>query len=294
VAGAGAFSDDGRPVPEEDMMARAMERAASLDLPLFTHAEENALSRGGAIREGEISRRLGVEGVPAEAESVAVARDVAIAERTGAPIHVCHVSTAASVRLIREAKARGVPVTAETAPHYLSLTVESLGGGDTHFKMNPPLGDEEDRLEVRRGLAEGVFDAIATDHAPHEAKKKRVPLDRAAFGVIGMETLLPVLVTRVLEEGLLSLPELIALLTTGPARVARTTPPSLDEGREANLIVLDLERAWTVDASGFASRSRNCPFDGWSVRGWVRHAVVGDRAVDLGEPGARAKPLEAT
>lgn len=294
-AGAGAFSDDGRPVATADLMGRALERAAALDRRVFSHSEESSLSRGAPIREGNVSRALGVAGVPAEAESQAVARDVAVAERTGLPVHICHVSTAASVRILREAKARGVPVTAETAPHYLALTVDSLReAGDTHFKMNPPLGDETDRQEVRRGLAEGVFDAVATDHAPHEARKKAVDLDRAAFGVIGLETLWPVLVTRCVEEGLLSLPRAIGLLTTGPASVVGEPPASLSAGATANLVVLDLEQVWTVDAAGFASRSRNCPFHGWTMRGWVRHVLVGDRLCDNGPPGARAEPLATT
>jgi dihydroorotase len=294
-AGAGAFSDDGRPVASAEMMAGALERAEALGRRVFSHSEEMSLSRGAPIRESDVSRLLGVAGVPPEAESVAVARDVAVAETTGLPIHLCHVSTAASVRIIRDAKARGVRVTAETAPHYLALTVDRLrDGGDTRYKMNPPLGEEEDLREVRRGLAEGVFDAVATDHAPHEAGKKAVALDRAAFGVIGLETLWPVLVTRCVDEGLVSLTRAIAMLTTGPASVIGEAPASLAAGSAANLVVLDLGTEWTVEAEGFASRSRNCPFDGWNVRGWVRHVLVGDRWCDNGPPGSRAEPLETT
>jgi dihydroorotase len=280
AAGAGAFSDDGVPVVSEDLMGRAMERAAALGSLVLSHAEDKTLAAGGAIREGEVSRSLGVPGIPAEAETRAVERDIATAERTGAPIHICHVSTAGSVRALRAARARGVPVTAETAPHYLVLTVEDLRGGDPHFKMNPPLGTEEDRLEVRRGLAEGVFDAIATDHAPHAAAKKSGGLAKAAFGIIGMETLLPMVMTGAVEEGLISLPRALALLTTGPASVMGWEPAGLGAGAAADLNVLDLETLWTIDVEAFASRSRNCPFDGREVRGRVRYTMVGDSLVD--------------
>jgi dihydroorotase len=292
AAGAGAFSDDGRPVLDDRMMERAMRWAAELGRPVFSHAEDLSASAGGAIRSGDVAMALGVDGVPAEAESRAVTRDIALAERTGAPVHICHVSTAASVALIRDAKARGVPVTAETAPHYLTLTVEDVREGGTHCKMNPPLGDEADVEAVRRGLAEGVFDALATDHAPHAARKKEVALDRAAFGIIGMETLLPVTLTRVVEPGLVSLSRLIELLTVGPAAVLGEEPPTLRPGRTAALNVLDVTRTWTVDAEGLASKSRNCPFHGWEVRGWVRLNLVAGRLVDHGEPGTRAEPLE--
>jgi len=292
ASGAGAFSDDGRPVLSDDIMARAMVWAAKLGKPLFSHAEDESLAAGGAIRESDVSRALGVKGIPAEAESAAVARDIEISRRTGAPVHICHVSTAGSVRLIRDAKAEGLPVTGETTPHHLTLTVESLRGGDPNHKMNPPLGDDEDRAEVRRGLAEGVFDAIATDHAPHAKSLKTTGLGTAAFGVVGMETMLPVLVTHVVEEGLLDLAGVIRLLTTGPAGVVGRPAASLVPGSRANLNVLDLETPWTIDVDRFASRSRNCPFDGWPVRGSVRFSIVGDRLVDHGEPGSRAEAHE--
>ncbi len=293
ASGAGAFSDDGRPVLSDEIMARAMVWAAKLGKPLFSHAEDEGLADGGAIRESEISRALGVRGIPAEAESAAVARDIAISRETGAPVHICHVSTAGSVRLIRDAKAEGLSVTGETTPHHLTLTVESLRGGDPNHKMNPPLGTDEDRDEVRRGLAEGVFDAIATDHAPHAAPLKTTGLGSAAFGVIGMETMMPILLTHAVGEGLLDLPGVIRLLTTGPAAVVNRPAAALAVGSAANLNVIDLDTAWTIDVAGMASRSRNCPFDGWPVRGGVRFSVVGDRLVDHGRPGSCAEAHES-
>ena len=281
-AGAGAFSDDGMPVEDDATMLGAMERAAALGARVHSHAEDRTRAAGGAIRAGEIQQALGVRGVPADAETLMVARDVALAERSGAPIHICHVSTVGSIRVIREARARGVPVTAETAPHYFSLTVDALAGGDPHFKMNPPLGDAEDRHEVIRALREGVFDAIASDHAPHAAHKKRGrSLQDAAFGIVGLETMLPVTHSHLVATGELSLIDALRLLTSGPASVlGRNDLGRLLPGVRAAINLLDLQTPWRFAADRMASRSRNCPFDGWTVTGRVVRSIVGGSVVE--------------
>lgn len=286
AAGAVAFSDDGLPVAGSRMMRLALEYARGFDMPVISHCEDPGLAEGGAMNEGPVATRLGLPGIPNAAESVMVMRDIALAELTGARLHIAHVSCAESVAAIRAAKARGVAVTAETAPHYFTLTDEAVADYDTRAKMNPPLRGEDDREAVRRGLADGTLDAIATDHAPHSVLEKEVEFDRAANGIIGLETALP-LALRLVADGVLSLPDLVARLTVDPAR-ALGLPCGLSAGRTADLTVIDPELEWTVDASRFRSLGRNCPFDGWPVRGRaVLTMVAGRIAYALEDSGFR-------
>lgn len=277
AAGAVAFSDDGRPVVGSRMMRRAMEYARGFDMPIVSHCEELDLVGDGVMNEGVVATRLGLAGIPNAAESIMVMRDIALAELTGARLHVCHVSCAESIAAIRAAKDRGARVTAETAPHYFTLTEEAVAEYDTRAKMNPPLRTEADRQAVRRALADGTLDAIATDHAPHSILEKDVEFDQAANGIIGLETALP-LSLQLVADGVLPLTDLIAKLTVVPARILGL-PCGLIPGQAADITVIDSRRSWTVDAERFASLSRNCPFDGWQVTGRAVVTMVGGRIV---------------
>ena len=277
AAGAVAFSDDGRPVEGSRMMRRAMEYARGFDMPIVSHCEELDLVGDGVMNEGVVATRLGLAGIPNAAESIMVMRDIALAELTGARLHVCHVSCAESIAAIRAAKDRGARVTAETAPHYFTLTEEAVAEYDTRAKMNPPLRTEADRQAVRQALADGTLDAIATDHAPHSILEKKVEFDQAANGIIGLETALP-LSLRLAADGVLPLTDLIAKLTVAPARILGL-PCGLIPGAAADITVIDPQRTWTVDAECFASLSRNCPFDGWQVTGRAVLTMVDGRIV---------------
>lgn len=278
AAGAVAVSDDGMPVRDARMMRRALEYARGFDLLVMSHSEELSLSAGGAMNEGETATQLGLPGIPNAAESVAVMRDIALAELTGAALHIAHVSTAESVRAIREAKVlRSARITAETAPHYFSLTDEAVENYNTHAKMNPPLRNDRDRQAIREALADGTLDAIATDHAPHAALEKEVEFDRAANGIIGLEASLPVSLGLV-AEGVLTLAQLVERMSIAPARILgidnRLTP-----GNPADLTFIDPTAEWTIDANQFASKGRNTPFDGWPVRGRAVATMVDGRFV---------------
>ncbi len=278
AAGAVAVSDDGMPVRDPRMMRRALEYAKGFDLLVMSHSEELSLSAGGAMNEGETATRLGLPGIPNAAESVAVMRDIALAELTGARLHIAHVSAAESVRAIREAKVlRGARITAETAPHYFSLTDRAVENYDTHAKMNPPLRTERDREAIREALADGTLDAIATDHAPHAPLEKEVEFDRAANGVIGLETSLPVSLGLV-ADGLLSMEKLVTRMSIAPARILGIDN-RLTVGNPADITMIDPEMRWTVDARQFASKGRNTPFDGWPVRGRAVATIVESRFV---------------
>ncbi len=284
AAGASAVSDDGKPVVEDLVMEEVLRRAASLGLPVFSHCETPALHPGGVAHDGGPARRLGLPGIPAESEARMVRRDLAIAERLGLPVHACHLSTAAAVRAVREAKGRGVPVTAEAAPHHLALTDEDLlrtlpgGAADPRLKMNPPLRAMEDRDAVIAGLADGTIDCVATDHAPHhEGRKRGCGFLEAAFGVIGLENAFSVLHDRLVVPGRIPLRALLDRMSAGAARAARVPAPSVRDGEPAALALLDLEARVPVRAADFASLSRNCPFDGESLRGRVAGLLAGDR-----------------
>jgi len=277
-AGAIALSDDGKSVKNNELMRRAMEYAQSFHLPIISHCEDPDLAKNGVMNEGYVSTCLGLKGIPHTAEEVMLARDVMLSELTGCPLHIAHVSTAGSVRIIRDAKSRGVRLTAETAPHYFTLTDEAVRGFDTNTKVNPPLRTEKDIDAIKEGLKDGTIDVIATDHAPHSLLEKDVEFDYAAFGIIGLETALP-LSLMLYFEGVLSLADLIAKFTVNPARIFNLKKGSLLPGTDADVTIMDLENTWTVDVNKFKSKSRNSPFHGRNVRGEVVTTFVGGKMV---------------
>ncbi len=277
-AGIVAVSDDGRPVMDAGLMRRALEYAQLFDLPVIAHEEDRHLAAGGVMHEGLVSLRLGLRGIPAAAEEVMVARDLALAELTGGRLHVAHVSTAGSVALIRAARARGVRVTAEATPHHLFLTDEAVADYDPNAKMAPPLRPRADVEALRAAVADGTIEVIATDHAPHHRDEKEVEFEAAANGVIGLETALP-LGLRLVAEGVLDLPTLVARLTVGPARALGLPGGTLAPGAPADLTLVDPERRWRVDPRQLRSRSRNTPFAGWEMVGRAVTVMVGGRVV---------------
>jgi dihydroorotase len=276
-AGAVALSDDGNPVTNSRLMRRALEYSTRFKLPVISHCEELSLAAGGAMNEGAVATRMGLPGIPNAAESIMVVRDIALSELTGVPVHIAHVSAMESVRAIREAKRRGVPVTAETAPHYFLLTDASVKGYDTNAKMNPPLRTEQDKEAVCQGLADGTIDVIATDHAPHSLIEKAVEFDRAANGVIGLETSVP-LGLKLVDAGILDISGLIEKMSTNPARILGLAA-GLKIGLPADITVIDLELSYQIDAGRFQSLSRNTPFDKWDVKGKAMMTLVGGRIV---------------
>ena len=273
-AGAVAVSDDGRPIPDESL-GPVLERARAAGIPVADHCEALDLSAGGAILSGGLAKRLGVSGIPREAESDAVARDLEILARTGGRLHVCHVSTARSVELIREGKAAGLPVTAEVAPHHLVLTVDQVERCGAQAKMNPPLAGPEDREAVRAALADGTLDCVATDHAPHTEAEKARGLGQAPFGVVGLETAFAVLYSTLVERGVLPLATLVRRLGADAARALGLEVPVVRAGARADLAVFDLETEWTIDPARFHSLGRNTPFAGWRLRGRPVITVAG-------------------
>jgi dihydroorotase len=273
--GAVAFTDDGSPVVSAEVMRRAMEYCRMFDKAVLSHSEDLDLSRGGVMNEGFESMRLGLRGIPAAAEEVMVYREIALAELTGTRVHILHVSTAGSVELIRRGKERGARVTGEACPHHFTLTDKCLRTFDSNYKMAPPLRTEADLQAVLAGLRDGTLEVIATDHAPHAPEKKMRELDQAPNGVIGLETLLPVCIKALIEPGHLTWPQLIAKLTVNPARVLSIDRGTLKPGAVADVTVIDPDAEWTIDPSKFRSKSRNCPFAGWQVRGWADTVLVG-------------------
>ncbi len=264
-AGVVALTDDGRPVANTRLMRRAMEYAASCGLPVISHCEELDLAAGGVMNEGVTATRMGLAGIPNAAESIMVLRDLALCELTGAPLHIAHVSTAESVRAIAAAKKMGLPVTAETAPHYFTLTEAAVADYNTHAKMNPPLRTEADRQAICQGLADGTLDVIATDHAPHAVTDKEVTFDEAANGIVGLESALALSLTLV-AQGLLSIEQLIGCMSVNPARILGL-PQGLKTGLPADLTIIDPQMQWQIDADAFYSKGRNTPFDGRAVTG---------------------------
>ncbi len=277
AAGAVAITDDGRPVKNSQLMRRAMEYAGGLGLLVISHSEDMDLAEGGAMNEGETATRLGLPGIPNAAESIAVMREIALCELTGVPVHIAHVSTAQSVHAIRDAKLRGIRVTAETAPHYFTLTDAAVGAYNTHAKMNPPLRSEKDREAVRKALADGTIDAIATDHAPHSVLEKEVEFDRAANGIIGLETSLALSLALV-RDGVLTVSQMIEKMANNPARILGIEC-GLQMGMRADITIIDPEKIWTVNPESFQSRSRNTPFAGWEMKGKAVLTMVGGKIV---------------
>lgn len=280
-AGCAAISDDGMPVMNSLIMRRALEYAEIFDIPVIDHCEDLNLTDGGVMFEGAISTALGLKGIPAASESVMVARDLALAALTGGRIHLAHISTAASVHLIREAKHRGILVTAETCPHYFTLTDEAVNGYNTNAKMKPPLPQAIDLLEVRAGLADGTIDAIATDHAPHAPWEKEQEMDRAPFGIIGLETAIP-LSLRLVSGGVLSLSEMIQKLTQGPAQILRREIGRIRVGDCADITMIDPNLEWTAQGESFKSKSKNSPFIGWKMKGKAVTVIVSGKVIANG------------
>jgi dihydroorotase len=265
-AGVVALTDDGRPVVDSQLMRRAMEYASSHGLLLMSHSEDFSLARNGCMNEGEVATRLGLKGIPAAAESVMVYREVALAELTGARIHIAHVSSEQSLDVIRGAKRRGIRVTAETAPHYFTLTEEAVLGYDTHAKMNPPLRTERDRQAIRTALADGTLDAIATDHAPHSVLEKEVEFNLAANGIVGLETSLPLSLALV-RDGVITPLRLVELMSSAPAAILGVAGGTLRPGAVADITVIDPQRLFTFNAAASLSLGKNSPFDGWQLQG---------------------------
>jgi dihydroorotase len=271
-AGAVALTDDGLPVSDSQLMRRAMEYARGFDLPIISHAEDLQLAGNGVMNEGAAATRMGLSGIPNAAESVMVMRDIALCELTGARLHIAHVSTQESVIAIRGAKEKGLPVTAETAPHYFSLTDEDIIGYNSNFKMNPPLRSARDREAIRQGLADGTIDVIATDHAPHSSLEKDVEFSKAANGIIGLESALP-LALQLVQDSVLTLETLIRKMSRNPAQVLGL-PTGIIEGNPADITIFDPDVDVTIDADQFHSKSRNTPFHGWKVRGKALATIV--------------------
>ncbi|MDX1386134.1 MAG: dihydroorotase [bacterium] len=277
-AGCVALSDDGLTVMDAKLMRMAMDYAKGFEIPVITHSIDANLSKRGSMNEGVVSCQLGLTGIPREAEDVMVARDILLSQLTDCHLHVAHVSTKGSVELLRRAKAGGISVTGEAAPHHFTLTEEACRGYDTHAKMCPPLRTEEDRLAVMEGLADGTLDCIATDHAPHAIVDKEVEFDRAAFGILGLETAFP-LAYRLVEQGILTLEQLVERLTVGPLRVLGKVHGGLQKDQPADLSLIDLEESWNYRVQEGFSKSRNSPFDGWELKGKVLGTWVDGKRV---------------
>jgi dihydroorotase len=276
-AGAVAFSDDGAPVYDAELMRRAFEYCRMFDKPVLAHEEVLELSRGGVMHEGLVSLVLGLTGMPAAAEEVLIGRDIALSEVTGGRLHAMHVSTAGGVALIREAKRRGLRVTAEACPHHFTLTDESLRGFDSNFKMSPPLRTAADVEAIIAGLVDGTIDCIATDHAPHAREKKMLELDRAPFGILGLETAVGLAVTRLIVPGRLGWPRLVEAMSTLPARILGLNRGTLRAGAAADITLIDPSLSWRVNVREFRSKSANSPFDGWTLQGRAVATIVGGR-----------------
>ncbi len=273
-AGAVAFSDDGFCVADAGLMLQALDYARMFDKPIIDHCEDVNLSLDGVMNEGYYSMALGLPGIPAASEEVMVGRDLILAEMTEGHLHVAHVSTRGSVELIRQAKARGVNVTCEATAHHFALTDECVTTFDPRYKMNPPLRTAEDAHSLREALADGTIDCIVSDHAPHATEEKQVEFSHAPFGVIGMESLLPVVVKTLIEPGVVTWPQAVAAMTINPARILRLPKGALTPGADADLTLVDPKVSWTIDAKQFRSKSRNCPFDGWPVTGRATTVIV--------------------
>jgi len=276
-AGAVAFSDDGAPVYDDELMRRAFEYCLMFDKPVLNHAEIRELTQHGVMHEGLTSLILGLPGIPAAAEDVMTSRDIALAEATGGRLHLMHVSTANSVDALRRAKSRNVRVTAEATPHHFTLTDECLRTFDSNYKMNPPLRGKEHVEAIIAALADGTIDVIASDHAPHAKEKKMQELDQAPFGIVGLETALGLVITRLIEPGHLDWSTALRKMTINPARILGIPKGTLQIGADADVTIIDPQVRWTVDPSQFRSKSTNTPFAGWELTGRAAVVIVGGR-----------------
>jgi dihydroorotase len=279
-AGIVAVTDDGRPVPSPGLMRRALEYARGFDLTVMDHCEDKTLVAGGVMHEGEWSLRLGLRGMPALAEESDAMRDCALAELTGARVHLAHVSTRGAIEAVRRAKERGAHVTCEVTPHHFALTDAACDGFDTNTKMSPPLRSREHMDAILEAIADGTIDAIATDHAPHHADEKALEFDHAPFGITGLETAVGLALERLVHGGVINLERLVELFSVGPARVFRLEGRgTLRAGAHGDVTILDPDLSWTFDAARSKSKSRNTPFDGWTLRGAAVATIVGGRVV---------------
>ena len=277
-AGCVAVSDDGHPVVNSEMMRRALEYARGIGIMVISHSEDLALVGEGVMNESFTATEIGLKGIPWAAEDAAVARDVFLAEFTNSPLHLAHISTKGSVRIIRDAKARGVRVTCETAPHYFTLTEDAVRGYETNAKMNPPLRAPEDVAAIKAGLADGTIDAIATDHAPHHLDEKDIEFNLALNGIIGLETSLP-LALKLVEDGTLTLHAMVERMSCNPSKILGLGRGTLAAGSPADITVIDPSLEWVVEADKLASKSKNSPFLGWSVKGAAVQTIVGGKVV---------------
>jgi dihydroorotase len=279
AAGAVAVSDDGRPVVSAQLMRSALEYARTFDIPVADHCEEPTLAAGGAMNEGLVSARLGLKGIPAEAEEIMVIRDILLARRTGGRVHLCHMSTKGSVELIRWGKERGIRVTSEVCPHHLALTEEMVEGYNTNAKMNPPLRTAEDVAALQEAVRDGTIDCVATDHAPHHYDEKEREFADAPNGIVGLETALAVLVTHLVVPGIIDYATLVDRMAVAPARIFGLPGGTLRVGAPADVTVFDPTREWVVDPKGFRSKGRNSPWAGATLRGRALCTVVDGRVV---------------
>jgi dihydroorotase len=275
-AGCIAFSDDGRPVMSSIIMRRALEYSKVFNVPIIAHCEDLTLTDDGVMNEGALSARLGLRGLPAAAEEVMVARDIILAELTGGRLHIAHVSTEGSVRLVRQAKERGVAVTAETCPHYFTITEDAVNGYNTNAKVNPPLRTQRDVEAIRQGLRDGTIDCIATDHAPHHRDEKNLAFDKAPSGISGLETALS-LSLKLVEDGVLTVNELVEKLSLNPARILGMDKGTLRPGTDAEVVIVNRDAEISVAADRFASRGKNTPFEGWALKGCPEAAICRDK-----------------
>ena len=278
-AGAVAISDDGKPVKSSSLMKKALQYASMFDITVISHCEDLDLAEEGVMNEGYQSTIMGLRGIPSVAESIMVARDLLLAEYTNAPIHIAHVSTEASVALIRFAKKRGVKVTAETCPHYFSLTEEACEGFNTMAKVNPPLRTKRDVEAIIQGLKDGTIDVIATDHAPHHEDEKNVEFNMAASGMVGFETALSLIVTNLVNPGILTIEQVVEKMCLNPSRILGLNKGVLEVGRTADITIFDINEERVIDVSKFRSKSKNSPFDKFKLKGAVYHTIVNGKVV---------------
>jgi dihydroorotase len=278
-AGCVAITDDGKPVATALLMRRALEYASMFKMPVIEHCEDPSLKADGVAHDGAVASMLGLKGIPSVAESIMAERDISLAEMTGGHVHIAHMSVRQSLRAVRDGKARGVQVTCEVAPHHFTLTDEALRGYDTNTKMNPPLREEVDRAALVEGLRDGSIDVIATDHAPHHADEKALEFDRAPFGIVGLETAIPLCVNKLIQSGIIGWPRLIELLSAAPARILNVPGGTLVEGGPADLTIIAPDAPVTIRAAELVSKSKNTPFDGWSLTGAAAATIVGGRTV---------------
>jgi dihydroorotase len=278
-AGAVAVSDDGKPVKSASLMKKALQYASTFDITVISHCEDLDLADEGVMNEGYQSTLMGLRGIPAAAEEVMVARDVILSEYTNIPVHIAHISSEVSVDIVRNAKKRGVKVTAETCPHYFVLTEEACEGFNTMAKVNPPLRTKKDVLAIREGLKDGTIDIIATDHAPHHMDEKNVEFSTALNGMVGFETALPLAVTYLVKPGILSLPQLVEKMSINPSKILGLTKGTINIGRSADITIIDMDDEYIVDIQKFKSKSKNSPFDGFKLMGTVWYTIVDGKVV---------------